>query len=191
MPYDAALEARPWLSTYLKVAENEGADILNLFNEELIDWDTDCLDWSHLNESGARKITERIGGYLCGKYTLKDKREDPRYESWNKDYDIYREYIDAMIKDQNGYKETLLLLYNDNFRAELEYTSQYDMEAADEVVHKLITQLGDNIACRLVPGITDKDGNAADIRIVIYDKVSGEKIVTKYYNEDVQQSAVS
>ncbi len=191
VPYDAKPEALPWLNTYLKVAEDAGSDTLNLFNEELIDWDTDCNDWSHLNDSGARKITDYIGGYLREHYGIEDKREHLSYASWNEDYDTYREYIDERIKGNDSYGETLLCLNNANFRAELEYTSQYNMDAADEIERKLIAQLGDNIVCRKVPGITDKDGNEADIRLVIYDTVSGERIVTKYYREGVQQSAVA
>lgn len=184
MPFDASAENQKWLNAYIKVADEAGAQTINLFDENLIDLDTDCLDNNHLNASGARKITDFIGQYLVKNCGLEDKRKDPEYSSWNDDYDRYREYLDKMIKDMSDYKPVLMLLNNENFRAELTTTPEHDIENADVVEQKLIAQLGDNITLSTAPDIRTDDDKEADIKLDIYDVVTGEKIATKYFKTD-------
>ena len=77
-----------------------------------------------------------------------------------------------------------MLLNNENFRAELEYTAGHDISQADEIEAKLIEQLGNNIKCNFSPEITADNGDIADIRLVIYDANSGDQLCTKYYKTD-------
>ncbi len=57
---------------------------MNLITEELgIDWKTDTLDkGDHLNLSGAEKVTEYLGRYLSGNYSLTDHRGDTSFDEW-------------------------------------------------------------------------------------------------------------
>ena len=184
MPFDASADNQKWLNAYIKVADEAGAQTINLFDEKLVDLDIDCLDNNHLNASGARKITDFIGKYLVENHGLEDKREDTDYKSWNENYERYCEYLDNLIKEMSEYKDTLMLLNNENFRAELTHTPEHDIDDADIVEQKLIAQLGDNITLSVAPDISTDDGKEADIKLDIYDVVTGEKIATKYFKTD-------
>lgn len=55
-----------------------------------IDWHTDTPDGgSHLNVLGAQKLTDVLGQYLTGTYTLEDHRGQSGFESWDKDAETY------------------------------------------------------------------------------------------------------
>lgn len=65
---------------------------LNINNDDFnIDWTTDTRDkGSHLNCSGARKVTTFLGDYISKNYKVEDHRSDSMYEEWNRelvDYD--------------------------------------------------------------------------------------------------------
>ncbi len=94
---------------------------LNLVNrdEELgIQADQDFINWFHTNYFGAQKVTRILGQYLATNYLLYDRRNDPRYDLWNRDaqarghevqnqltirqtFDLYA-YLD-MLADLKGY----------------------------------------------------------------------------------------
>ena len=82
----------------------------------LIDYDTDCYDPnSHMNPSGAWKITDHMGQILRKDYNLPDHRGEDGYEYWDEDYTIYADVKkDRLnnIKDLNTY---LMLLEDKNY----------------------------------------------------------------------------
>ena len=65
---------------------------LDLAREEFdFDWTTDSRDGgNHLNNRGARKLTVYLGAYLQKTYALEDRRDDPAFDRWNKDYETYQ-----------------------------------------------------------------------------------------------------
>lgn len=67
-------------------------------NPELIDFEADFRDKTHLNTYGAEKLTKHLGEWLAETYGLEDHREDPAYESWNTDL---RQYLaeTALLKE--------------------------------------------------------------------------------------------
>lgn len=56
---------------------------------ELIDFETDFRDKTHLNTYGAEKLTVQLGAWLAQQYDLEDHREDASYASWNLDLKRY------------------------------------------------------------------------------------------------------
>lgn len=51
---------------------------------------TDSCDGGlHLNMDGAEKVSRHLGYYLANEFKIKDNRENPEYEQWNVDYDLY------------------------------------------------------------------------------------------------------
>lgn len=67
---------------------------LNLGNPLNIDWTTETKDkGSHVNYSGARKVTEFIGEYLYNSGLLIDHRSDIEYEEWNMTYKRYENVL--------------------------------------------------------------------------------------------------
>ena len=138
------------MNAYLLAAEKKGARTVNLFTKGIVDYDTDFNDWSHMNASGARKVTDYIGRLLTEGYDLKDKRNDPDYQDWNDGYSDYKDEVKKLIKNEGDYLKTLMLSYDKDFKVELEYTAQHDtenyIENADTVERKLLEQLAGGVA---------------------------------------------
>lgn len=68
---------------------------LNLNTEELgIDWNLDTLDGGdHLNYTGCQKATAYLQRYMQTHYTLPDRRDDVRYEAWNKQAEEFEKLL--------------------------------------------------------------------------------------------------
>ncbi len=202
-PFDASKDMQLWGNAYLKAGEDAGAVSLNIINENIINPYTDYQDNNHLNISGETKVTDYLGRYLTENYELKDKRDNPDFQSWNECYDSFREqYIHTKIKDLKEYQNCLVFLNEKSLRAELEYTSAHDIENADKAEKMLIEQLGDRITCKKASKIIieDKDNinkdtgkpksKEVDIKLTIYDAKTGERIVTKYYKNENKSELV-
>ena len=191
IPYPTSENGQRASNAAMSLGKKNGVSCINFQYEGIVDFETDMFDsGSHLNPSGARKITEYLGAFLRTSYGIEDKRADSEYQSWNNYYEEYREYITGKIKAAADYNVSLMLLNNKNFSAELIYTSDHDIENADIVEKKLIAQLGDNISLRESPEISTENGEEADIRLDIYDTVTNEKICTKYYKTNSAETLI-
>lgn len=77
----------------VQYAEQRGITYLdlNLLAERLgIDWTEDTTDkGDHLSFTGAKKVTEYIGDWFALNYDFEDRRQNPRYDGWNKLIDAY------------------------------------------------------------------------------------------------------
>ena len=71
--------------TYIDYSLNENIEDLAL------DEANDFLNESHLNTSGASKVSRHLGAFLQETYNLEDKRNDPAYRQWNTDLKIYED----------------------------------------------------------------------------------------------------
>lgn len=81
-------------------AEALGIPYLDLNVEDLgIDWQTDTTDSGiHLNYLGGTKVTAWMGDYLAATGLLPDRRQDPAYESWNDDLELFRNWVETDVK---------------------------------------------------------------------------------------------
>ena len=70
----------------------------------------DMANKSHLNDSGARKVSYYIGEYIRENYDLPDRRNDPAYASWNEQFETFRNIKDQRIRDRRNLKKVLMLL---------------------------------------------------------------------------------
>ena len=79
------------------IAENAGVPFINcnLFLDEIgIDFSTDNADIAgHLNLRGSVKFTHFIGKYLSEQFDIPDHRDDPEYESWQRNADYTRQIL--------------------------------------------------------------------------------------------------
>ena len=181
IPFPASESAQMWANAAIHLADTNGAGYINYPYLDLVDYDTDCYDsGSHLNPSGARKVTDYLGQYLTEHYDLTDHRADEAYACWHDDYDTYHDFLINNIKNNDNYKVTLMLLNNENFKATLEVTKDYE---PDEVEQKLIDQLGSSLKQRTVGRVMTEGGQKGTLKLTIYDANTDEVITTKVYQK--------
>ena len=89
-PYDETAMERREYNYLAKIIEEYGFDYLNfndLIEEIGIDEDHDFYNTAHLNIFGAEKFTKWFGNYVCERYSIPDRRENPAYANYDDDYD--------------------------------------------------------------------------------------------------------
>lgn len=69
---------------------------------------------SHMNPSGARKITTYIGEYIMDNYDIEDQRNNPIYADWHDDYAVYSEFKLQNLKAEDELNNYLMLLNDKN-----------------------------------------------------------------------------
>ena len=79
---------------YTELAERYQADYLNLAAPETmeamgIDPTEDFYDATHLNATGAEKLSKYLGGYLTQRYDLPDRRGEGDMQRWDADYETW------------------------------------------------------------------------------------------------------
>lgn len=85
--------------TYVsQFAEKFGMSFIDFNIKELVetidlDFKMDFTDKSHLNATGAQKLTNSLGKYLSENYNLEDRRGDEKYASYD---NTAQKYIDAL-----------------------------------------------------------------------------------------------
>ena len=119
-PYPAANDDdQRYSNAVYYVAEECGVDYIDfVYMDQIVDYSTDCFDAaSHLNPSGARKVTDYLGEYMQGVYGLKDRRKDAQYASWAQDHDAYVNQKVQMLREQADLETLLMLLHDPDFSA--------------------------------------------------------------------------
>lgn len=103
------------------IAEEYGVGYINFLDMDLVDYDTDCYDPnSHLNPSGAHKVTDYLGEYISGHYAIEDRRGQEAYSGWHSDYNDYKAFKAENLKRQTALDVYLMLLADKNYHAVIE-----------------------------------------------------------------------
>lgn len=96
------------------IAEEYKINYINFLDQDIVDYKTDCYDAdSHLNPSGARKVTAYLGKYIAENYSIDDQRENQKYSFWFEDYKEYEELKKASLREQESLLNYLMLLYGE------------------------------------------------------------------------------
>ena len=130
VPYPTTEEQQKWANSVDLIAQEYGVNYLNFFYEDTgIDFFTDCYDEnSHLNPSGARKITKYLGEYLQSEYDIPDRRGEAEYAHWNEDYEEYSEdKWEAIVNAKNDPWTYLSLLHDSNLDVCLFFNGDSEM----------------------------------------------------------------
>ena len=111
-------------STGWQAESNRAKDIAKEYHVNFLDYHTlykeinDKTDFydesSHMNPSGALKITSYIGKYIMDNYSIKDQRNNPVYASWHDDYATYSEFKLDNLKTEDELNNYLMLLNDKN-----------------------------------------------------------------------------
>ncbi len=118
LPYPANHEEAMAANGVAILAEELGVEYLNMLDMGLVDLRTDLFDSSsHLNVSGAMKVTRFLGTYLRDVCGLPDRRDDPACAAWHEDHLLWRKEADARLEEQRVLQRTLMLLSDPNYAA--------------------------------------------------------------------------
>ena len=82
-------------NTIDKLARENNLEFLDLNLVDLkIDWRIDTKDdGSHLNYTGAKKVSDYIGNYLQETGLVSSHKNDINYKSWQKAFEIYKKNL--------------------------------------------------------------------------------------------------
>ena len=124
-------------------AEEYGVEYIDfVYLDQIVDYSTDCYDpASHLNPSGAWKVTDFIGQYLSEEYGLPDHRGEAAYASWDSAYAAYRDLKLQSIGQATEPYSFLMLLADPSFSTVLllpEDSAVY----ADDLAMQLVQNAG-------------------------------------------------
>ncbi len=98
-----------------KIAEQYGVNYINFLDLDIVDYETDCADSSsHLNVSGAGKVTDYLGRYISENYDIADHRTDQMAERWSADYERYLSYKIQIISSLESLEKCLMMLTDPN-----------------------------------------------------------------------------
>ena len=103
-------------NTVTDIAEKYGVEYINFFNMDVVNYQTDMHDPdSHLNPSGARKITDYLGRILSQQYGIPNQRENADYQSWHDDAEKYHMEKIRQFEDTTSVWNYWMLLSDDDF----------------------------------------------------------------------------
>jgi hypothetical protein len=105
---------------------------------DTVDYGIDMFDSSsHLNPSGAKKISEYLGSYIAENYGVQDRRGENGYEQWDNDLSEYIAYKQSVFEDEN-YLNNMLMLLRDRDFSSLLVIKEGSQVYGNELVMKLI-----------------------------------------------------
>lgn len=116
LPFPASEEEQKEAHLAYDIANEYGVNYINFLDmPDCINYMTDCYDEdSHLNPSGARKVTDYLGKYITEHYSLNDKRANIEYASWHDHYNQYTIRKYRHLKEQKKLDTALMLLSDKN-----------------------------------------------------------------------------
>lgn len=104
-----------------QIAEEYGINYINFLDMDIVDYSTDCYDeGSHLNPSGARKVTDYLGRYIMDNYEIPDQRTNEAYDGWYDAYEEYKEFKTSNIREEQELDNYLMLLADKDYDVMIE-----------------------------------------------------------------------
>ncbi len=123
------------------IAEEYGVDYINFLDMDIVNYETDCYDESsHLNPSGARKVTDYLGQYIMDNYDVQDQRSNAEYAEWSSDYEEYQIKKNGILTDIENPYVYMSMLTDTNYNLVIEVTNKEIL--LDEKLCVLFENLG-------------------------------------------------
>ena len=119
LPYPASESDQMAANSVRYIAREYGVNYIDFVSlDQVVDYQTDMYDpTSHLNPSGARKVTDYLGRYIAEHYDAPDRRADERYAAWTQDYDRYAQAKLGYIEMQGNPGAALMLMHDTSYSA--------------------------------------------------------------------------
>lgn len=125
LPFPAETFYQEEANRVYDIAEKYDVDYINFLDMDIVNYETDCYDVdSHLNPSGARKVTEYLGQYIIDNYDVQDQRSNADYTEWFSDYEEYQMKKNGMLSDIENPYVYMSMLTDSNYNIVIEVTNK-------------------------------------------------------------------
>ena len=163
-----------WFAALRSIIEEDGGFFLDMA-EGFVDFDIDMYDLSsHLNPSGARKVTDAIGAFLSETLGCQSHRDDPAFAAWHGDYDAYRQWLLGTIARQGDFKNLLMMTNHAEVYAAVRAG---DNAAFDAVEEKLLFENWSDIRFERT-GAED-----AAVTVTVFERGTDREVVTRRFEK--------
>lgn len=120
-PYAGINEnAESLYNTASDIAAEYGVDFINcnrFLGETGINYTTDAADTNHLNYKGNQKFSQYIGQILMDNYVISDRREDPRYVSWQRNADyLFKQIYNQELREMTDIHAITEKILSEDYR---------------------------------------------------------------------------
>ena len=182
IPYPADKGEQRAANKIADIAQETGTVYLNMQYMDLVDFRTDMYDEnSHLNASGAWKITAFMGRYLAEEMGLGVDGSASRDEEaariseadqklWDKQEQEYEGFLEEMVQELKLTSDIFVLLANDHFSAQVAVPKETSLSAQ---CRELAAAMGE----RMTITYTGEPFGAPAFKI--YERTSGRLICEK------------
>ena len=141
MPYPAAATQQREANRAAVIAEEYGINYVNFLTlDGVVNYNTDLFDSSHLNVSGAHKITDFLGNYFRWNYNFPDHTGEEIYASWDEDYQKHVAVARSKIKSLKSLDSYLMMLSDKNFSSCI-YIPKSSMLLSDARMLELVSNI--------------------------------------------------
>ena len=125
IPFPADIPYQEEANRVYDIAEEYGVDYINFLDMDIVNYSTDCYDaTSHLNPSGARKVTEYLGQYLVENYDVQNQRANPDYVDWKTSYEEYQNKKNEILTDIENPYVYMSMLTDNNYNVIIEIVNE-------------------------------------------------------------------
>lgn len=172
------------------ITEKYDVNFINFLEEDIVNDKTDYYDSdSHLNPSGARKVTDYLGRYITEKYSVPNQKENVAYsEKWN---EYYKEYV-QLKKDNFAAAEInnqLMLMYDDDFNGGI-YVTDTERFLEESLHRELLLNLGVDLT--LLPNegwsLIYFDNKTGEINYITENNQAGIELVHKKEHVEIKMN---
>ena len=163
-----------WIVAFRPIVEQEGVYFLDM-TDGYVDFDIDQYDQdSHLNPSGARKVTEAIGAFLSETLGCQSHKDDPAFAAWHGDYDAYRQWLLGTIARQDDFKNLLMMANHAEVYAAVRAGNNAAFDAVEE---KLLFENWSDIRFERT-GAED-----AAVTVTVFERGTDREVVTRRFEK--------
>lgn len=172
------------------IADEYGINYVNFTNLNVVNYNTDFADESHMNISGDKKVTKYLGQYIMDNFEIADMRNDGALsQQWDQDYADFVDWEMELLASQTSLPNYLLLLGDTPVDYIIDVRNK-DIFYSDYYIG-LLENLGINISllCENSDFIIGRNGGAQSIIIDNF-RENGSNIKTEagdvqiYYDVD-------
>lgn len=168
-PYYGHKANQRGLNSAKAIAEKYDVPLIDIRYDDLMDTRYNFKDMSHVNYSGAHKLTSLLGDYIHNHFELKDYHgtNTDTEKEWDKALKRYKNILKSRIQETTGLRIMLVWLSSDYFSADI-----YVGSTPDSTTQAMIDNVAKKkfITKEKAEEILGKSINYSDIVVIVRDE---------------------